>query len=106
MSLSCHRSFGPAAGHCRSRPVSDETPLRCGPRHCGQSERESKLEELLTETAERHTHSVARIAVSRNFKIFSFVGWDYFWFVPASKVTDRYEEMFRRISLTPFADVS
>src|SRR6059036_1089367 len=31
------RSFGPPFGHSASRPVSWETPFRCGPRHCGQS---------------------------------------------------------------------
>src|SRR4029079_10950736 len=36
-SFTCHSSFGPPAGHCLSRPVSFETPLRSGPRHCGQS---------------------------------------------------------------------
>src|ERR1044072_9319888 len=74
MSLTCHSSFGPAAGHCLSRPVSVDTPVRCGPRHWGQSEDELRWAEVLTGTAERHTHSVARVASSRNFKIFSF-GW-------------------------------
>jgi hypothetical protein len=29
--------FGPLAGHSTCHPVSAETPLRYGPRHCGQS---------------------------------------------------------------------
>src|SRR5262249_61313351 len=29
---------GPGPGHCLSSPVSFDTPLRSGPRHCGQSE--------------------------------------------------------------------
>src|SRR5436190_6432769 len=37
MSLTCHSSLGPSFGHSLSRPVSLETPSRCGPRHCGQS---------------------------------------------------------------------
>src|SRR5688500_10632594 len=37
MSATFQRSFGPSLGHSLSRPVSDDTPLRCGPRHCGQS---------------------------------------------------------------------
>src|SRR5262245_15828106 len=32
-----HRSLGPAAGHSRSSPVSEEMASRCGPRHCSQS---------------------------------------------------------------------
>src|ERR1044072_1337546 len=36
-SFTCHNSFVPPAGHCFSNPVSFETPLRFGPRHCGQS---------------------------------------------------------------------
>src|SRR5689334_3028847 len=34
-SFTCHSSFGPPAGHCLSKPVSFDTPLRSGPRHCG-----------------------------------------------------------------------
>ena len=95
MSLTCQSSFGPAAGHCLSRPVSDDTPLRCGPRHWGQSEDELRWAEVLTGTAERHTHSVARVASSRNFKIFSF-GWlGLRRFVPAREVTECCQEMFR-----------
>src|ERR1043165_9533214 len=30
-------SFGPPEGHAFSRPVSLDTPVRSGPRHCGQS---------------------------------------------------------------------
>src|SRR2546427_107332 len=37
MSVTFQRSFGPSFGHCLSKPVSWETPSRCGPRHCGQS---------------------------------------------------------------------
>src|SRR6516162_9725081 len=32
-----HNSFGPSLGHSWSKPVSVETALRSGPRHCGQS---------------------------------------------------------------------
>src|SRR5262245_4380961 len=32
-----HASVGPDRGHCLSSPVSFDTPLRSGPRHCGQS---------------------------------------------------------------------
>src|SRR5437667_11185803 len=32
-----HRSGGPFLGQAVSRPVSFETPVRSGPRHCGQS---------------------------------------------------------------------
>jgi hypothetical protein len=38
MSFNCHSSFGPPLGHSLSKPLSFDTPLRCGPRHCGQSE--------------------------------------------------------------------
>src|SRR5215471_19245221 len=31
------RSGGPSFGHSLSRPVSEETLVRLGPRHCGQS---------------------------------------------------------------------
>ena len=37
MPVTDHRSGGPDAGHCLSRPVSLETLLRSGPCHCGQS---------------------------------------------------------------------
>src|SRR2546427_1419409 len=30
--------LGPDDGHCLSSPVSFDTPLRSGPRHCGQSD--------------------------------------------------------------------
>src|SRR5262245_11418747 len=32
-----HATGGPDRGHCESKPVSFEIPLRSGPRHCGQS---------------------------------------------------------------------
>src|SRR6516225_8341851 len=35
--LDVHNSFGPSLGQPLSRPVSLETPVRSGPRHCGQS---------------------------------------------------------------------
>src|SRR6185369_3673687 len=38
MSFTCQSNFGPSFGHCLSRPVSREIPLRSGPRHCGHSE--------------------------------------------------------------------
>src|SRR5262245_6223654 len=34
----CHKRDGPEAGHCFIKPVSFDSPLRSGPRHCGQSE--------------------------------------------------------------------
>src|SRR5262249_26650811 len=37
MSLASQSSFGPSLGHSFSNPVSFETPVRSGPRHCGQS---------------------------------------------------------------------
>src|SRR6266404_1566352 len=37
MSFTCQSSFGASFGHSFSKPVSWETPSRCGPRHCGQS---------------------------------------------------------------------
>src|ERR1044072_5943501 len=36
-SFTCQSNFGPSAGHCLSSPLSFDTPLRSGPRHCGQS---------------------------------------------------------------------
>src|SRR5262249_60362289 len=33
-----HARCGPDAGHCLISPVSLDTPLRSGPRHCGQSD--------------------------------------------------------------------
>src|SRR5579883_1777842 len=37
MVLMVHKSAGPFAGHDGNRPVSLETSVRSGPRHCGQS---------------------------------------------------------------------
>src|SRR6187551_1421915 len=37
MFFCCQSNFGPSLGHSLSKPASCETPLRSGPRHCGQS---------------------------------------------------------------------
>src|SRR5215831_8210404 len=44
MLVTFQSSFGPSFGHSLSKPVSSEIPLRCGPRHCGQSLAMSWLE--------------------------------------------------------------
>src|SRR5215213_1596650 len=69
MSFTCQRSFGPSVGHCLRRPVSEEMPLRSGPRHCGQS-----LAEVVTESAEQHKQSVARVASNRDFTVDLLLG--------------------------------
>src|SRR6185295_10788131 len=51
-----HTSFGPPAGHCCSRPVSVERPVRCGPRHCGQLAAAPTSEQLVTVIAARNVH--------------------------------------------------
>src|SRR5215217_506575 len=76
MSFTCQSSFGPPAGHCLRRPLSDETPVRSGPRHCGQSEVEpARLAELLIETAEKHKQNTASVAINPDFTVFSFGGY-------------------------------
>src|SRR5260370_42553856 len=65
MFLTCHSSFGPALGHSFSKPVSCETPSRCGPRHCGQSSaREGSVVERVNVAHARD--------VSVGFVMFSF----------------------------------
>src|SRR6185295_1627097 len=49
-----HTSLGPPAGHCCSRPVSVEMPVRCGPRHCGQSAAAPTTEQHVTVIAARN----------------------------------------------------
>src|SRR5215213_3207651 len=93
MSFTCQRSFGPWAGHCLRRPVSDDMPLRSGPRHCGQS-----LAAVVMDSAEQHRQIVARAASKRDFNGRSPSGLgDYVWTCRAVEVTDRSEEMFRPI---------
>lgn len=55
--------------------------------------------ELLTEIIESARQSAAKAANNRDFKAFSF-GWAgiNFCVVPAEKVTDRSQEMFRKIA--------
>src|SRR5258705_1043004 len=71
MSFTCQSSFGPSAGHCLSRPVSGDVPLRPGPSHCGQSEVEVlRLAELGTDTAVSDKQSAAIAVSNRNFTEF------------------------------------
>src|SRR5687768_13893088 len=68
MSFTCQSNFGPPAGHCLRRPVSDETPVRSGPRHWGQSEAEADmLAAVVKQTATKNKESAVVVANNRDF---------------------------------------
>jgi hypothetical protein len=60
MSLTCHNSPGPSFGHSFNNDVSEEIPVRCGPRHCGQSAAGTMQEEAPKRVAKRNAFGIVR----------------------------------------------
>src|SRR5262245_10781876 len=71
MSFNCQINFGPSLGHCLSKPLSLDTPVRSGPRHCGQSETELRFwAKPIDGAAAKQRESAAILRNDRDFKIF------------------------------------
>src|ERR1700752_1394508 len=68
MSFSCQSSFGPSFGHCLSKPLSFDTPVRSGPRHWGQSAIELRFWATPeNDAAEKHKQTAAILFSNCNF---------------------------------------